>query len=138
VRGMWAPPYLSSDFLFEIRLFGEIVKADKYVWSPREMQRQGAINDIHVESTFTLADGCRGAVMAVTLPTQARTAVSVPLQINITGTFAHNEVWDFFKQQSKPTQWDDSSREALFSEKDGAIVWGNDAGAIVMRTSMQV
>ena len=72
VKGMWAPPYLSSDFLCEVRLFGESVKSDGYTWSPREVCRNGSIKGIKVESELTLADGCRGAILCFALTQRIR------------------------------------------------------------------
>ena len=136
VRGMWAPPYLSSDFLCEVRLFGESVKSDGYKWSPREVCRNGSIKGIKIESKLTLADGCRGAILSFTLTNATNKAITVPVNLNMSGTIARNEVWDFFKQLSTPKTWDDTSNNCVFSEKDGAIVWGNDAGAIVVRADI--
>ncbi|MHB9069518.1 MAG: MGH1-like glycoside hydrolase domain-containing protein [Sedimentisphaerales bacterium] len=134
--GMWAPPYLSSDFLFEVRLFGDSVKAENYIWSPREIQRTGEINGIDVQSRLTLADNCRGAILAFELTNQSKDTVKIPVQINIAGTFAYNEVWDFFKQHSKPAAWNDWTKECLFSEKDGTIIWGNGAGVVAVNADI--
>jgi hypothetical protein len=138
VKGVWAPPYLSSDFLCEVRLFGEIVKVDEYVWSPREVKRYGVISGISVVSVLTLAEGCRGAVLAFTLTNTARATVSIPVQINLAGMLARNEVWDFFRQRSDPPITDPNnwSRRAVFCEKDGVILWGNDYGTIAVRAGI--
>jgi hypothetical protein len=137
VKGLWAPPYLSSDFFCEVRLFGESVKAESYTWSPRQVHRKGSLKGIKVESALTLADGCRGAVLAFTLTNTADKMVEVPLNLNLAGTFAYNKVWDFFKQLSTPKTWDDTSNNCVFSEKDGIIVWGNNAGVVTVKAGIE-
>ena len=92
IGGMWAPPYLSSDFSLDVRLFGDIVKSTKYSWLPCEIKRQGKVNGIDVSSSLVLADGCRGGVLAFELTNKSEKSVKVPLQINLGGTFARNEV----------------------------------------------
>jgi hypothetical protein len=139
IKGMWAPPYLSSDFLCEVRLFGQTIKTKEYTWSPRQLNRIGNLNKIAVQSTVTLAKDCRAVVMAFTLMNQTDKAMTVPLSLNISGTFAQSKVWDFYKQRSEPAFGDpyNYSSRTEFSEKEGRIIWGNDAGAVVIKTNIK-
>lgn len=137
IGGIWAPPYVSSDFLCEIRLFGEIIKADDYTWSPREIIRKGNVDGIKIESALTLGNNCRGGILSFTMTNQTKTETKLPLSLHLGGMIAYNEIWDFFKQKSEPpiSQYYDYSRRADFSEKDGVISWHNKAGAIALKTS---
>ncbi|HBG25648.1 MAG: hypothetical protein A2Y10_16040 [Planctomycetes bacterium GWF2_41_51] len=137
IGGIWAPPYVSSDFLCEVRLFGEIIKTEGYTWSPREVVRTGSINGIKIESAFILGNDCRGGILSFTLTNQTKTAIKLPLSLHLAGMIAYNEIWDFFKQRSEPpiSQYYDFSRRADFSEKNGIISWYNKSGAVSLKTS---
>ena len=39
VSGLWSPPYVSSDFLLEVRLAGEKIPTAHYTWHPFEVER---------------------------------------------------------------------------------------------------
>src|SRR5579872_2158953 len=54
INGFWAPPYASSDYFIEARLFGEKVKTDHYTWLPFQAKRIGKIQGVRVESVTTL------------------------------------------------------------------------------------
>ena len=42
-RTLFAPPFASSDFRLDLRLFGELVKTTSYTWKPTEVHREGKI-----------------------------------------------------------------------------------------------
>lgn len=138
VKGMWAPPYVSSDFLCEIRLFGESVKSNTYTWSPREVNRRGHIKGINVESVLILAESCRGAIFSFELTNTTNAKITVPLSLHLLGTFAYNKVWNFYKQLSEPAFTDpyNYARRFDFSAKNRTIVCSNDAGGIVLQTDV--
>src|SRR5690606_31202539 len=62
ISGLFAPPYASSNFLLEPRLFGEKVQTSNYRWYPFEVQREGEINGISVKTTTVLPHGDRAAL----------------------------------------------------------------------------
>ena len=43
LSGLWAPPYVSSDFFLGLRINGEKVPARDYHWLPWEIYQQGEI-----------------------------------------------------------------------------------------------
>ena len=51
LSGLFAPPYASSDFFLEVRLFGEKVAATNYRWYPMEVKRSGGVREVRVDSS---------------------------------------------------------------------------------------
>src|SRR5262245_7665704 len=41
VRGLWAPPYVSSDFQLDVSVLGQPVTTDRYTWHPFQVERSG-------------------------------------------------------------------------------------------------
>jgi hypothetical protein len=70
IDGFWAPPYVSTDFYIEPRLFGERIKTEHYTWLPCQTKRIGKIKGIVVKSTTTLISGIRGGVLTLNLKIQ--------------------------------------------------------------------
>jgi hypothetical protein len=95
ISGFFAPPFASSDFVLEMRLFGEKVPTLDYTWYPAEVQRCGMLRRIAVSTCTVLASEGRGGVISVTLVSTASEAVQVPVQMNITGSVDYVTVWDF-------------------------------------------
>ncbi|PYV44214.1 MAG: hypothetical protein DMG06_07435, partial [Acidobacteria bacterium] len=59
LSGLYAPPFASSDFMLELRLFGEKVPTKKYDWRPIEVRREGELHGITVSTSTILASGRR-------------------------------------------------------------------------------
>jgi hypothetical protein len=77
--GLYAPPFVSSNFVFEGRIFGEKVPTSDYTWQPREVHRQGVLNNVTVESDLVLTANQRGLILSFTLENQGASAVRVPV-----------------------------------------------------------
>jgi hypothetical protein len=95
ISGFFAPPYASSDFLLELRLFGEKVRTQKYTWYPSEVQQDGLVHGIAVSTSTVLAPGERGGAIEISLVNTGSQAALVPVQVNITGSLDYITVWDF-------------------------------------------
>lgn len=67
INGFWAPPYASSDYFIEPRIFGEKVKTDHFTWLPFQTKRVGEIRGVRVRSTTTLIYGMRAGVLSMEL-----------------------------------------------------------------------
>ncbi len=100
IKGLFAPPFVSSDFCLEVRLFGEKVKATEFKWYPSEMVRHGQTHGIAVDTNLVLAAGRRAMILRVKLTNPGGDEADIPLQIGIDGTLDYNKVWDFFRQRS--------------------------------------
>ena len=68
-KKLFAPPYVSSDFVLECRLFGEKVRTRHYTWYPFEIRRRGELRGLEVASVLLLPPSIRVGIMAITLNT---------------------------------------------------------------------
>ncbi|OGV74560.1 MAG: hypothetical protein A3K19_04860 [Lentisphaerae bacterium RIFOXYB12_FULL_65_16] len=127
-RGLFAPPFVSSDFRLETRLFGEKVRTQKYTWFPTEVRRTGVIHGVKVSSTTVLAVGRRALLLTAQLENRTGKPVHVPVQFNILGGLDINTRWEF----SQPA----SSSATQVRVSGQRLVKRNDSGAIVLGTSM--
>ena len=64
VAGLWSPPYVSSNFMFDGRVAGKRIPTTKWKWRPYHVERQGKLGDVSVASTTTLIYGHRAAVIS--------------------------------------------------------------------------
>jgi len=95
IGGFFAPPYASSDFVLEIRLFGERVRTLEYTWYPSEVQGRGVMHGIAVSTSTVLAPEERGGAIEVILVNTTSQTALVPIQLNITGSLDYVTAWDF-------------------------------------------
>jgi len=128
-RSLYAPPYASSDFLLEIRLFGEKVVTDKYKWYPFGIQRKGEIKNIIVNSSFILPDNVRAGIMAITLENQESIKKYIPLQFNIKGGLDYINFWGFGRPRG--------IKRCITTCKEKRLIKKNDSGAIVIGTNIE-
>ncbi|MBL7737395.1 MAG: hypothetical protein JNL51_18195 [Chitinophagaceae bacterium] len=126
ISGLYAPPYASSDFLMEIRFFGEKVPTKEYKWYPMEVQRSGELHGVRFATSTILAAGMRAGLLEIILENTTKEDKIVPVQFNIKGGFDYVPHWDF----ARP----DAIKTANAIVTDNNLVKKNDAGSIVIRT----
>ncbi|MEN6642391.1 MAG: hypothetical protein ABFE08_08105 [Armatimonadia bacterium] len=124
VKGLWAPPYASSDFVLEVRLAGERVPTDEYSWDGNSCERQGRLGELEVSSSFVVPMEGRAAALEVTVTNAGAQAVTVPVQIVIRGAVDEVSFWEF----SGPGC---SERETPWAER--ALAWQSEAEMVVKR-----
>ncbi|MHC5543795.1 hypothetical protein ACYOEI_36675, partial [Singulisphaera rosea] len=86
VRGLWAPPYVSSDFELEVKVLGQPVTTDRYTWHPFLVERSGMVEGIAVETETALIPGGRSGVMEITLINRGNAPRTIPVAITVSGT----------------------------------------------------
>ena len=128
-RGLYAPPFASSDFLLRIRLFGEKTATEKYTWYPFEVRRQGKINDVTVLSSLVLIADKRAVALSLTLENQDTSPKIIPLQINIEGGLDYVSFWEF----SRPR----ATKGCKTVCKQGRLFKNNESGSIVIGTDIE-
>src|SRR6185312_3051581 len=97
IDGIWAVPYVSTDFCIEPRFFGERVKTEHFTWLPCQTKRIGEIKGIVVESTTTLIHGMRGGVLTLRLKNTNRVKTTVPVQILANDQFHYQVTLDYVR-----------------------------------------
>ncbi len=127
ISGLFAPPYASSNFLLETRVFGEKVPTSEYRWYPFEVRREGEINGIAIKTVTVLTNGERAGLIAMTFSNQTGADILMPLQFHIQGGLNHVEQWEFHRPtaEGKTTNMVEQSRLTK-SNAEGRIAIATD------------
>lgn len=64
-RTLYAPPFASSNFMLDGRVFGDAVRTKTYSWLPFRVHRRGPVNGVEVSSALTLIEGQRALILEV-------------------------------------------------------------------------
>lgn len=105
--GLWAIPYVSSDFHLVPLVWGERIRTEHYVWRPFQASRIGRVRDVEVTSTTTLIYGKRAGVLQLKFRNLGSSPTTVPLQLVANNEFTYRvtldkePVWDFAQPRSK-------------------------------------
>ena len=127
ISSFFAPPYASSDFLMELRLFGEQVATHNYRWYPFEVRRSGEINGLEVSTITTLPHGRRAGLMVVRLHNRTGDSLVAPVQLHIQGGLNYVERWDFQRPDARGKTGNSVENGVMAREnKDGRMVVATD------------
>lgn len=126
--GLWAPPYVSSDFTLNMRFFGETVPSAHYTWRPMEVEREGHARDIAIKSVFTLIQGQRAGLLTLHLKNEGTAPVDLPLECSNGASLDTTDTWEFGRPESHsaapPTA---SSRRIVRTQGDCTLELRTDA-----------
>jgi len=128
ISGLFAPPYASSDFLLELRLFGEKIQTDNYRWYPFEVKREGKINGVYVSTSTVLSKGERAGLIEIKLNNKNGKQLEIPLQFHIQGGINYIDRWEF----ARP----DARGKTVNEVKEGVIFKKNQDGCIIIQTDI--
>jgi hypothetical protein len=128
-RTLFAPPYASSNFMFEGRAFGELVKTQAYSWAPQEVHREGDVQGVKVASTLTLIEGQRALGLEITLENTTRDRARVPLLFSITGGMDYITAWEFQRPKAEKPVWTQDKGDLLIRRNDTGGIAVAAAGA---------
>lgn len=96
--GLWAPPYVSSNFALDGCVNGEKVPTTKWTWRPFQVAREGSVGHVTVSSLTTMIYGQRAAVVSFTFKNSGRGAV--PLELFALGWLDAAREWGFARPAS--------------------------------------
>ncbi|MDD2706576.1 MAG: hypothetical protein PHV34_01100 [Verrucomicrobiae bacterium] len=99
-KGLFAPPYASSDFVLSVSLDGKTIQTMDYVWNVFEIQRKGRFGDIEIETDLFLPCRRRAMVLSVSMRNKTAAAKSFSLGIALSGTLDYLRFWGFSKPKS--------------------------------------
>ncbi|MBL7737396.1 MAG: hypothetical protein JNL51_18200 [Chitinophagaceae bacterium] len=128
ISGLYAPPYASSDFLMEIRFFGEKVPTQQYKWYPMEVKRSGELHGVRFTTSTVLAAGMRAGLMEITLENKTKENKTIPIQFNVKGGLDYVPHWDFARPEA--------TKPAPAIEVGNSLVKINSAGVVAVRTDI--
>lgn len=86
IAGLWAPPFVSSDFTLDGTILGERVPTDRYTWHPFHVERTGTVRGLDVTSVTMLVPGHRAGLLEITLTNPDGAARTVPIEIAVNGS----------------------------------------------------
>jgi hypothetical protein len=138
LAGLWAPPYVSSDFTMDLTLLGERIPTDQYTWHPFHVERTGTVQGLSVSSVTRLIPGTRAGILEITLANPDQKPREVPVVIALNGTLdiagpadpLGRKGWSF----ATPASTTATTRKAV----DGGMVMEQGDLAIVLRASHSI
>lgn len=101
IHGLWAPPYVSSDFRLAVALLGQTIATRDYRWLPFQVQRAGSVDRIEVTTSTPLIPGVRGGVLSIDLENLDSKALTVPMVVTLSGTLDRTRQWEFARPASR-------------------------------------
>lgn len=126
-RTLFAPPFVSSDFNLDGRIFGEPIMTRAYEWRPTEVRRSGYVRGVEVTSTMTLVQGMRALMLEIQLCNTNDATLDVPVQFEVRGGLDYATSWKFIRPDG---------RKACRNVVDGdLLIRKNDTGAVVLGLS---
>jgi hypothetical protein len=104
VKGIWAPPYVSSDFSFQATINGKLAEQPRYQWWPFYIERSASLAEglLAQSSTLLVPEG-RAFIFSLILKNQEKKKLPILLEFNIKGTLdrmVDDSKWGFSAPQS--------------------------------------
>src|ERR1017187_1971273 len=99
LAGLWAPPFVSSNFIFDSRVDGAKVPTSKWLWRPFQVERVGSLGEVSVSTVTTMIYGHRAAVVSFTFKNSGHN--SVPLEFFTLGWLDSVADWGFVRPGSR-------------------------------------
>lgn len=130
VDGLWAPPYVSSDFSLKIALMEQPVATQHYTWHPFHVDRSGSIQGITIQTTTTLIPGTRAGLVEVTLTNVKEEQCTLPVTITAGGTLDRSEWWEFSAPKSKTA----TARQIV----NGSLCLSQGVQSVVLRANQNI
>lgn len=136
VKGLWAPPYASSDFVLEVRLRGEKVPTDDYRWDGNTCARHGRLGDLEVTSVLVVPMEQRCALLQFTVTNTGPEPVSLPVQMVIRGAVDEVSFWEFSGPGCSETNTPWAERANAWVCEDNTIIKRKEDRALAVSTDL--
>lgn len=145
ISGLWAPPYVSSDFTLGVTVMGQAVAASRYTWHPFCVERTGEVHGIAIDTCTMLLYGSRAGVIEIVMKNASPEPRTVPLSLSAAGSLDRSGSWEFNTPLSKTATTRkivDNAMQllqgdmAIVLRADGGVQWKDahpcGAGSIVV------
>jgi hypothetical protein len=136
VRGLWAPPYASSDFMLEVRLRGESVPSSDYWWNGNECRREGRLGELRVTSALVIPMEQRAALLEFSISNDSGEAVTIPVQFAIRGACDQVSFWEFSGPGCSETDTPWAERANAWVNEGNAVVKRKEDRAVAVATDL--
>lgn len=122
IDGLWAPPYVSSDFQLTAAVLGEPVATARYVWQPTQIQRIGSRGGVAITTLVALVPRTRAGVLRVAFENSTDSRHDVPIVVGAKGTLDRATQWQFAAPKSRSaTKAAVEGQRLRLEARDGAI-----------------
>jgi len=128
IKGIWAPPYVSSDFSFQATINGKSVEQPQYLWRPFYIERSATpeVGLVAQTNTLLVPEG-RAFILSLLLKNQEKEKLSISLDFFINGTLdkmLDDSSWGFAAPLSSTTTIvkEISENSVALGQGDQAIV----------------
>jgi hypothetical protein len=126
VSGLWAPPFVSSNFMLDGRVDGRKVPTVTWTWRPFQVERGGLIDDVAVSTATTMIYHHRAMVVSFTFRNRGR--VARPVEFFVLGCLDSVRDWGFPRPgSSSQTSVRVEGRGVVLRQGNLAIVVAMDA-----------
>ena len=95
INGLWAPPYVSSDFRLKVSILGKDLPTRQYTWWPFKVERRSEVEGLPIATATVLAAGKRAGVLSVTVENPTAQVREVPLRCSVDGRLDYCNNWGF-------------------------------------------
>ena len=85
ISGLWAPPYVSSDFRLKVSILGKDLPTQQYTWWPFKVERSAEVDGLRISTATVLAVGNRAGILSVTVENPTAQTREVPLLCSVNG-----------------------------------------------------
>ncbi|HNQ89108.1 MAG TPA: hypothetical protein PKM73_10875 [Verrucomicrobiota bacterium] len=132
IDGLWAPPFVSSDFAVRVEVCGREVPAPVIRWWPYQLEQGGSVDGLHVLTTIALAPGQRAGLLWIQLRSSASNRIEVPLVFKTGGTLDRCDFWEFSQPRSTtvPKRVFTNGALALVAGDRSLVLRGTDDGVV--------
>jgi hypothetical protein len=104
IKGIWAPPYVSSDFSFQATINGKSVEQPQYLWRPFYIERSASLTEgVFAQTNTLLVPEGRAFILSLLLKNQKKGKQSLSFDFFIKGTLDKmlgDSSWGFAAPQS--------------------------------------
>ena len=95
IGGLWAPPYVSSDFRLKVSILGKDLPTQHYTWWPFKVERSSEVDGLRISTATILAVGKRAGILSVTVENPTAQTREVPLLCSVNGKLDSCNNWGF-------------------------------------------
>ena len=128
LNGLWAPPFVSSDFAFSLQVFGQAVPTPVWRWWPYKIEQQGVVSGVALSAVTVLAPAKRGGLVFIALHNTTSNALTAPLVFTARGTLDYSGTWEFGQPASSTATTATAANGTLTLTAGGQSIVLQDAG----------
>jgi hypothetical protein len=104
IQGIWAPPYVSSDFSFQATFYDSAMSCSEYIWRPFYIERKAVIRkNMAIETNTILIPEKRAFLIVLTFTNKGSQQISSFISFTAQGTLdklMSDQNWGFAAPQS--------------------------------------